>query len=50
MEEMTEGFPEDWRKVVEFHGHVCPGLATGYRLAKAALAALGYKSRMKATW
>lgn len=32
----------DWKKVVEFHGHVCPGLATGYRLAKAALAALGY--------
>jgi len=33
----------DWKKVVEFHGHVCPGLATGYRLAKAALAALGYQ-------
>ncbi|MBP1764359.1 MAG: FmdE, Molybdenum formylmethanofuran dehydrogenase operon [Firmicutes bacterium] len=32
----------DWKMVVEFHGHVCPGLATGYRLAKAALAALGY--------
>lgn len=33
----------DWQKVVEFHGHVCPGLAIGYRLAKAALAALGYQ-------
>lgn len=36
-------YPEDWQKVVEFHGHVCPGLATGYRLAKAALKALGYQ-------
>jgi len=34
----------DWRRVVEFHGHVCPGLANGYRLAKAALQALGYES------
>lgn len=33
----------DWQRVVAFHGHVCPGLATGYRLAKAALAALGYQ-------
>jgi formylmethanofuran dehydrogenase subunit E len=36
-------YQADWQKVVEFHGHVCPGLASGYRLAKAALAALGYK-------
>ncbi|MBP2649414.1 MAG: FmdE, Molybdenum formylmethanofuran dehydrogenase operon [Firmicutes bacterium] len=34
----------DWQKVVEFHGHVCPGLAIGYRLAKAALMALGYEN------
>ncbi len=40
---MQAVYPSDWQKVVEFHGHVCPGLATGYRLAKAALAALGYK-------
>ena len=25
---------EDFDKVVEFHGHVCPGLAIGYRVAK----------------
>lgn len=25
---------EDLRKVVEFHGHMCPGLAIGYRVAK----------------
>jgi formylmethanofuran dehydrogenase subunit E len=24
----------DWEKCVEFHGHVCPGLAIGYRAAK----------------
>ena len=44
MKKMSEDYPADWQKVVEFHGHVCPGLATGYRLAKAALAALGYES------
>jgi formylmethanofuran dehydrogenase subunit E len=25
---------EEFNKVVEFHGHVCPGLAIGYRVAK----------------
>jgi len=25
---------EDLRKAVEFHGHLCPGLAIGYRIAK----------------
>jgi len=28
-------------QVVDFHGHLCPGLALGYRTAKVALAALG---------
>jgi len=32
-----------WEKVVEFHGHVCPGLAIGYRVAEIALAALQEK-------
>jgi len=27
----------DFRKCVAFHGHVCPGLATGYRAARAGL-------------
>jgi formylmethanofuran dehydrogenase subunit E len=27
----------DWEKVVEFHGHSCPGLAVGYRVARIAL-------------
>lgn len=39
---MQDHYPSDFQKVIEFHGHVCPGLASGYRLAKAALAALGY--------
>ncbi len=26
-----------WEKAVEFHGHVCPGLAIGYRVAEIAL-------------
>jgi formylmethanofuran dehydrogenase subunit E len=25
---------EDFRKAAEFHGHICPGLAMGYRVAK----------------
>jgi formylmethanofuran dehydrogenase subunit E len=32
---------EDLRDVVQFHGHLCPGLALGYRVAKAALRELG---------
>lgn len=31
-------------KVAEFHGHVCPGLALGYRVAVAALASLGQRA------
>ncbi len=29
---------EDFRKCLDFHGHLCPGLALGYRAAKAGLA------------
>jgi len=29
-----------WERAVEFHGHVCPGLAIGYRVAELALANL----------
>jgi formylmethanofuran dehydrogenase subunit E len=35
-----EGLPEDLRKVVAFHGHLCPGLLLGYRAALAATTAL----------
>ncbi len=40
-----ENFSDDLKKVVEFHGHICPGLAYGYRVAKAALKELGPRSR-----
>ena len=26
--------PSDWDQCVTFHGHECPGLAIGYRVAK----------------
>ncbi len=38
-------FNDDLKKTVEFHGHICPGLAYGYRVAKAALKELGSKAR-----
>lgn len=36
---------KDFKKIAEFHGHVCPGLAYGYRVAKVALRELGEKAR-----
>ncbi len=30
-------FAPGWRKAVQFHGHACPGLAIGYRIAMSAL-------------
>jgi len=30
-------FDDDLRETIQFHGHLCPGLALGYRVAKAAL-------------
>lgn len=36
---------KDFKKVAEFHGHVCPGLAYGYRVAKAALRKLGKRAK-----
>ncbi len=34
---MQQHFDDDLRETVLFHGHLCPGLALGYRVAKAAL-------------
>jgi formylmethanofuran dehydrogenase subunit E len=36
----VEELPEDLRRVVAFHGHLCPGLLLGYRAARAAAGAL----------
>ena len=30
----------DWERAVEFHGHSCPGLATGFRVAQIAISRL----------
>jgi len=34
---MNELRSDDLRDAIQFHGHLCPGLALGYRVAKAAL-------------
>jgi formylmethanofuran dehydrogenase subunit E len=34
---MHDAFDPDLRDAIQFHGHLCPGLALGYRVAKAAL-------------
>jgi formylmethanofuran dehydrogenase subunit E len=38
---MQELHSSDLRDAIQFHGHLCPGLALGFRVAKAALLALG---------
>jgi len=34
-EEILES--RDWQRCIEFHGHTCPGIAIGYRAAKAGM-------------
>ena len=34
---MAELYDDDLRETIQFHGHLCAGLALGYRVAKAAL-------------
>lgn len=34
---MQDTYDTDLRDAIQFHGHLCPGLALGYRVAKAAL-------------
>ncbi|MDR3565299.1 MAG: FmdE family protein [Negativicutes bacterium] len=34
---MNQDYPLELQKVIDFHGHFCPGLAIGYRAAKAAI-------------
>lgn len=41
LEGTGEGMKLDYADAVRFHGHSCPGLALGYRVAEAALARLG---------
>jgi len=35
--------PDDLKRCVEFHGHVCPGLIYGYRVAKEAIRLMNLK-------
>lgn len=35
------GFPRDFQQIVEFHGHLCGGIAIGYRAAREGLRRLG---------
>jgi len=35
--------PEDFKSCIKFHGHLCPGLAIGYRAAKLGLRKMGVK-------
>lgn len=37
---MQQDYPEDLQGAIAFHGHMCPGLAIGYRAARAALGQL----------
>ncbi len=37
---MTAEYPKDLQQTIQFHGHMCPGLAIGYRAAKTAQAHL----------
>ena len=35
------GVPDELRKAAEFHGHLCPGLAIGYRASRGAMDRMG---------
>lgn len=39
-----ENYPADFKECIEFHGHVCPGLAIGYAAVKAGKKAMQLKS------
>jgi len=38
-----KGIPADLKRCVQFHGHICPGLIYGYRVAKEAMKRLKLK-------
>jgi len=43
LENIKFKLPEDLKKCVEFHGHLCPGLVYGYLVAKEAINLLNLK-------
>jgi formylmethanofuran dehydrogenase subunit E len=40
-QKIEPAFPEDLNRCVEFHGHICPGLIYGYRVAREAMRLMG---------
>jgi formylmethanofuran dehydrogenase subunit E len=36
-EDSKQKMPDDLKRCIEFHGHICPGLIYGYRVAKEAM-------------
>ncbi len=38
---MDKALQKDWEDCIAFHGHECPGLAIGFRMAHAARTRLG---------
>ncbi|MDZ4167613.1 MAG: FmdE family protein [Coriobacteriia bacterium] len=38
---VRDRMPADFREAVDFHGHLCPGLTTGYRAARMTMERLG---------
>lgn len=38
-------YDDDLKKVIAFHGHICPGVVYGYRVAKEAIKYLGQKAK-----
>ena len=40
-EDPDRSLPEDFKRCVAFHGHMCPGLVYGYLVAKKAIELLG---------
>ncbi len=43
-------FPKDFNRCINFHGHVCPGLAIGYRAARAGMDWLREKRAKDEEW
>lgn len=41
---MNDALQKDWERCIDFHGHQCPGLAIGFRVAMAARKGLGVTS------
>jgi formylmethanofuran dehydrogenase subunit E len=50
MRRNSSRFPKDFNRCADFHGHVCPGLAIGYRAARAGMDWLREKRAKDEEW